>query len=30
MNIVNTSYTTVACGFYQASDGTYWLYVNFK
>lgn len=30
MNMVSTSYTSVACGFYQMSDGQYWVNMNFK
>jgi uncharacterized protein YkwD len=30
MNMVSTSYTQVACGFQQTSDGQYWVNVNFK
>lgn len=28
--IVNASYTMAACGFYQATDGSFWVYLNFK
>jgi uncharacterized protein YkwD len=30
MNMVNSGYTKVACGFYAMSDGSYWVNMNFK
>lgn len=30
MNMVSGNYTKVACGFYQMSDGSYWVNMNFK
>jgi uncharacterized protein YkwD len=30
MNMVSNGYTMVACGFYQMSDGQYWVNMNFK
>ncbi|MGC4065248.1 MAG: hypothetical protein QM784_11490 [Polyangiaceae bacterium] len=30
MNMVNSGYSQVACGFHQMSDGQYWVNINFK